>query len=52
MKLLTILKVKGKFDVLRILKGYITRWRIEELFRVQKQEFGLEKIRTLSINSL
>ena len=52
MKLLTNLKVKGKSDVLRILKGYITRWRIEELFRVQKQEFGLEKIRTLSINSL
>lgn len=52
MKLLTNLEVKGKSDVLRILKGYITRWRIEELFRVQKQEFGLEKIRTMSMNSL
>lgn len=52
MKLLTNLEVKGKSDVLRILKGYITRWRIEELFRVQKQEFGLEKIQTMSMNSL
>lgn len=52
MKLLTNLEIKGKPDVLRVLKGYITRWRIEELFRVQKQEFGLEKIRTLSLNSL
>lgn len=52
MKLLTNLEIKGKPDVLRVLKGYITRWRIEELFRVQKQEFGLEKIRTMSLNSL
>ncbi|MCD8506410.1 MAG: hypothetical protein LRY37_05090 [Alkalibacterium thalassium] len=39
MKLLTNHAVKSKEDVLRILKGYITRWRIEELFRVQKEEF-------------
>lgn len=32
--------------------GYITRWRIEELFRVQKQEYQLEQVRTLSLNSL
>lgn len=25
---------------------------IEELFRVQKQEYGLEKVRTLSLNSI
>ncbi|HJB22880.1 MAG TPA: hypothetical protein H9946_01895 [Candidatus Jeotgalibaca pullicola] len=43
MKLLKNLEIKGKPDVLRVLKEYITRWRIEELFRVQKQEFGLEK---------
>lgn len=52
MKLLTNHEIKGKNDVLRILKGYITRWRIEELFRVQKQEFHLEEIRTMSLSSL
>jgi len=30
-----------------VLKAYITRWRIEEMFRVQKQEFDLENIRNL-----
>lgn len=52
MKLLTNHSIKGKDDVLRILKSYITRWRIEELFRVQKEEFQLEKTRTMSLSSL
>src|SRR5699024_11734130 len=39
-------------DVLRILNSYITRWRIEELFRVQKEEFQLEKTRTMTLSSL
>lgn len=52
MKLLTNRSIKGKKDVLHILKGYITRWRIEELFRVQKEEFKLESIRTMSLSSL
>lgn len=52
MKLLTNLPIKSKDDVLRILKSYITRWRIEELFRVQKEEFDLEKVRTMTLDSL
>lgn len=52
MKLLTNKSIRSKKDVLRIVKAYITRWRIEELFRVQKQEFQLEKVRTLSLTSL
>jgi len=52
MKLLTNKVITSKADVLRIVKSYITRWRIEELFRVQKQEYNLEKVRTLSLNSL
>jgi len=52
MKLLTNRSIKGKEDVLHILKGYITRWRIEELFRVQKEAFGLEKVRTMKLSSL
>ena len=52
MKLLTNKMIHTKNDVLRIVKGYITRWRIEELFRVQKQEYNLESVRTLSLNSI
>jgi hypothetical protein len=52
MKLLTNHAIKEKKDVLRILKGYIARWRIEELFRVQKQEFNIEKMRTMSLSAL
>ncbi|MDN6421793.1 MAG: transposase [Tetragenococcus koreensis] len=52
MKLLTNHPIKNKEDVLAIVKAYITRWRIEENFRVQKQEYHLEKVRTLHLNSL
>src|SRR5699024_3226789 len=52
MKLLTKHSIKGKDDVLRILKSYIIRWRIEELFRMQKEEYQLEKKRTKTISSL
>jgi len=50
MVLLTNKQVKRKNDVLSILKAYILRWRIEEMFRVQKLEFQLEAIcvRTLT----
>ena len=41
MKLLTNHSIKGKDDVLRILKSYITRWRIEELFRLNNSYLQL-----------
>lgn len=52
MVLLTNKRAKKKDEVLSILKAYITRWRIEEMFRVQKQEFGLEGIRVRSLKRL
>lgn len=52
MVLLTNKFVHRKDDVLSILKAYITRWRIEEMFRVQKQEFQLEKIQVRSLTRL
>ena len=52
MKLLTNKKIDKKDDVLTIVKSYISRWRIEELFRVEKEMYQLEKIRTLSLNSM
>jgi len=39
MVLLTNKRVKQKDEVLSVLKAYISRWRIEEMFRVQKDEF-------------
>ena len=52
MVLITNKRVGKKAEVLSILKAYITRWRIEEMFRVQKQEFQLEDIRVRSLTSL
>lgn len=52
MVLLTSKHVKQKDDVLSILKAYILRWRIEEMFRVQKQEFQLESICVRTLNRL
>jgi len=52
MVLLTNKPVKKKKEVLSILKAYITRWRIEEMFRVQKTEFQLENVRVRTLRSL
>jgi len=52
MVLLTSKQVKRKNDVLSILKAYILRWRIEEMFRVQKLEFQLESICVRTLNRL
>lgn len=52
MVLLTNKRVRNKEGVLSVLKAYILRWRIEEMFRVQKQEFALENIRVRNLQSL
>lgn len=52
MVLLTNKRIQKKDEVLSVLKAYITRWRIEEMFRVQKQEFDLENIRVRNLTSL
>ncbi|GGB63865.1 hypothetical protein GCM10011409_46140 [Lentibacillus populi] len=52
MVLLTNKRVQKKEEVLSILKAYITRWRIEEMFRVQKQEFDLENVRVRTLPRL
>ena len=52
MVLLTNKQVRKKDEVLSILKAYILRWRIEEMFRVQKNEFKLESIRVRSLKRL
>src|SRR5690625_65428 len=52
MMLLTNKQVKQKKEVLSILKAYIMRWRIEEMFRVKKSEFGLESIRVRTLKRM
>src|SRR5690625_4229799 len=52
MVLLTNKQVRKKDEVLSILKAYIVRWRIEEMFRVQKQEFNLEEMRVRTLNRM
>src|SRR5699024_486387 len=52
MVLLPSKQVKQKNAVLSILKAYILRWRIEEMFRVQKLEFQLESICVRTLNRL
>jgi len=52
MVLLTNKSIKKKKEVLSVLKAYILRWRIEEMFRVQKNEFQLENVRVRTLKSL
>jgi hypothetical protein len=52
MVLLTNKPIRKKEEVLSVLKAYITRWRIEEMFRVQKQELDLENIRVRTLPRL
>lgn len=44
MALITSRKVSGKNEVLQVVKDYILRWKIEENFKYQKQQFKLESI--------
>ena len=52
MLLLTNLPVQGKNTCLRVLKTYLCRWRIEECYRFAKNQFDLEDIRVLSMDSI
>jgi len=52
MVLLTNKQVRKKDEVLSILKAYILRWRIEEMFRVQKNELNLESVRVRSLKKV
>ena len=41
-----------KNDVIRVVANYYKRWRIEEYFKFKKQEYGFEKYRVRSLQSM
>lgn len=52
MKLLTNIDIKNKDDVIKIVRLYLSRWRIEEHFRGKKQEYDFENMRVRTLESM
>ena len=52
MKLLTNIEIKDKEDVIKIVRLYLSRWRIEEHFRGKKQEYDFENMRVRTLESM
>ena len=52
MMLATNEAIQGKEDVIRIVRIYMSRWRVEEYFRFKKQHFGFENFRVRSLISI
>lgn len=55
MMLASNIAIKSKEDVIKIVRCYLNRWRIEEYFKFKKQEYKFEnfRVRTLkAINNL
>ena len=52
MKLLTNIKLDNKKDVIKIVRLYLSRWRIEEHFRGKKQEYDFENMRVRTLESM
>jgi len=52
MMLLTNRPVKNKDDVLRVVRTYFMRWRIEEHFRLKKYQLGFEDMRVRKLKAM
>ena len=52
MKLLTNINIKGKEEVIKVVRLYLSRWRIEEHFRGKKQEYDFENMRVRTLESM
>ena len=52
MMILTNRVVKNKDDVIRVVRLYMYRWRVEEYFRCKKQEYGFENYRVRTLKSM
>ena len=52
MKLLTNIKTAEKEEIIKIVRLYLSRWRIEEHFRGKKQEYDFENIRVRTLKAM
>ena len=52
MKLLTNIEINSKEDVIKIVRLYLSRWRIEEHFRGKKQEYDFENMRVRTLEAM
>ena len=52
MILITNKIIKDKYDVIKIARSYIERWKIEEVHRVIKDEYNYEDMRMRTLKSL
>ena len=52
MKLLTNIENAEKEDVIKIVRLYLSRWKIEEHFRGKKQEYDFENMRVRTLKSM
>ena len=52
MMLLTNKVIKNKKDVHKIVRAYMSRWRIEENFRFKKQQYGFENMRVRTLKAM
>lgn len=50
--LLTNRNIKSKEDIIKVVRLYFSRWKIEEYFRAKKQEFGFENIRLRTLKEI
>ena len=50
--LLTNRSIHSKEDVIKIVRLYFSRWRIEEYFRAKKQEYEFENIRLRTLKGM
>lgn len=50
--LLTNRSIHSKEDVIKVLRLYFSRWRIEEYFRAKKQEYEFENIRLRTLKGI
>ena len=50
--LLTNRKIHSKDDLIKVVRLYFSRWRIEEYFRAKKQEYKFENIRLRTLKGI
>ena len=50
--LLTNREIKSKEDLIKVVRLYFYRWRIEEYFRSKKQEYQMENFRVRTLKSI